>query len=105
MIEFNLTEGQSVYFSFEGLIVFDDNSVSNTYVEFRFKVDGIIWNYPQRRVWRYNVVSPWGLKFSVSMQHYNTSMTSGTHTVTVVYKGDHTTDYITDRSLFVQTFN
>lgn len=105
LIEFILTEGQSVYFSFEGLVLFDDSSDPNTYIEVRFKVDDIIWNYPRRRLWRYNVVSPWGLKFSVSMQHYNTSMTSGTHNVTVVCKGDHTADYISDRSLFVQTFN
>ena len=57
LIEFSLTEGQSVYFSFEGLILFDDSSTPNTYVEFRFKVDDIIWNYPRRNIWRYNVVS------------------------------------------------
>ena len=105
LIAFNLAEGQSVYFSFEGLITFDDSSDPNTYIEFRFKVDDIIWDYPRRRLWRYNVVSPWGLKFSVSMQNYNTTMTSGNHTVTVVCKGDHTADVMSDRSLFVQTFN
>ena len=105
LIEFNLTEGQSVYYSFEGLVLFDDSSVPETYIELHFKVDGIIWDYPRRYIWRYSAVTPGGLKFSVSMQHYNTSMTSGTHNVTVVCKGSHTVDLLSDRSLFVQTFN
>ena len=104
-IEFDIAEGQTVYFSFEALVLFDDSSVPNTYIEFRFKVDGIIWSYPYRRVWRYNVVNPFGIRFSVAMQHYNTTMSVGAHSVSVIAKGDHTVDIINDWSLFVQTFN
>jgi len=103
-IEFNISEGESVYFSFEGLVNLDDSSIPNTYVEFRFKVDEIIWGYPRRSVRRYNAVSPGGSRISVSMQHYNSTMLPGTHTITVVCRGDHTTDSLRERSLFVQTF-
>jgi len=103
-IEFNLTEGETVYFSFEGLALFDDSSIPDAYIEFRFKVDGIIWNYPRRRVWRYSVVSAFGIRFSVAMQHYNSTMSAGTHTVAVLFKGDHTVDQVSYSSLFVLTF-
>lgn len=103
-IEFTISEGESVYFSYEGTVILDDSSVPNTYVEFRFKVDGVIWTYPQRRARRYNAVSPGGTQLSVSMQHYNSTMSAGNHTVTVVCRGDHTTDSLRERSLFVQTF-
>ncbi len=103
-IEFTISEGESVYFSYEGMVNFDDSSVPNTYIESRFKVDGIIWNYPQRSVRRYNAVSPGGTRLSVSLQHYNSTMTAGNHTVTVVCRGDHSLDSLRYRSLFVQTF-
>ncbi|MFX0000570.1 MAG: hypothetical protein ACFE9Q_10010 [Candidatus Hodarchaeota archaeon] len=103
-IEFNLTEGETVYFSFEGLVLFDDSSITNTYIEFRFKVDGIIWNSPYRRVWRYNLVSGFGIRFSVVMQHYNSTMSAGPHDVSIIAKGDHNIDLISAWSLFILTF-
>ena len=106
-IDFNLFTGQSVFFSFEGLVLLDDGSIPNTYIEFRFKVDGIIWAEPYRRVWRYNLPGPsaFGIRFSVAMQHYNTTMAAGAHTVSVIAKGDHNIDLIQEWTLFVQTFN
>jgi hypothetical protein len=103
-IEFNLTEGESVYLSYEGLALFDDSSTPNTYIEFRFKIDGFILNTPYRRVWRYNVVSNFGMRFSVAMQHYNLTMSAGTHTITVICKGDHNVDMVGPQSLFILTF-
>ena len=105
LIEFDITDGQSVYFSFEGVIRFRESSIPDTYIELRFKVDGIIWTYPHRKIERQDVVSPWRLEFSAAMQYYYTSMSSGTHNVTVVCRGDHTIDRLGSRSLFVQTFN
>lgn len=104
-IDFNLTEGETVYLSFEAFVLFDDSSIPNTYIEFRFKVDGIIWNNPYRRAWRYNVGSAFGMRFSVVMQHYNSTMSAGPHTVSVIGKGDHNVDLISAWSLFVLTFN
>ena len=99
-IDFKVSSGQNVYFSFIAEINFDDSSNPNSYVEIQFEVDGIRWFQPKIYVRRYNIASAHGLRMSVSLQHYNTTMTSGTHTVTLVYKGDSTAC-----SLFVQTFN
>ena len=104
-IDFDVSSGQNVYFSFIAEINFDDSSNPNSYVEIQFEVDDIRWLQPKIYVRRYNIVSAHGLRMSVSLQHYNTTMTSGTHTVTLVYKGDSTTDSVRPCSLFVQTFN
>lgn len=103
-IEFNLTEGETVYLSYEGLVLFDDSAIPDAYIEFRFKIDGFILSTPYRRVWRYNDASAGGFRFSVAMQHYNSTMSAGTHTVTVVCKGDDTINLVGPQSLFVLTF-
>ena len=104
-IDFDVSSGQNVYFSFIIQINFDDSSNPNSYVEIHFEVDGIMWAQPYIYVRRYNIVSAHGLRMSTSLQHYNTTMTSGTHTVTLVYKGSSTADSVRSGSLFVQTFN
>ncbi len=104
-IDFNVSSGQNVYFSFMAEINFDDSSNPTSYVQIQFEVDGIMWSQPRIFVRRYNTASAHGLRMSASLQHYNTSMTSGTHTVTLVYKGDSTADSVRPCSLFVQTFN
>ena len=104
-IDFDVSSGQAVHFLFIGQINFDDSSTLGSYVEVRFKIDGIIFFFPRIYVMRYNTVTPGGLRMSVSLQHYNTTMTSGTHSIEVVFKGDSTSDSIKEFSLFVQTFN
>ena len=104
-IDFNVSSGQNVYFSFIVEINFDDSSNPTSYVQIQFEVDGIMWSQPRIFVRRYNIASAHGLRMSASLQHYNTTMTSGTHTVTLVYKGSSTADSVRPCSLFVQTFN
>ena len=104
-IDFDVSLGQNVYFSFIAEINFDDSSNPDSYVEIQFKVDGNRWLQPKIYVRRYNIASAHGLRMSVSLQHYNATMTSGTHTVTLVYKGDSTADSVRPCSLFAQTFN
>lgn len=104
-IDFVVSSGQNVYFSFIAEILFDDSSNPDSYVEIQFTVEGTRWTQPRIYVQRYNIASPHGLRMSVSLQHYNTTMPSGTHTVTLAYKGDSTSDSIRPCSLFVQTFN
>lgn len=104
-IDFDVSSGQNVYFLFIAEINFDDSSIPTSYVQIQFEVDGIMWSQPRIYVQRYNIASAHGLRMSVSLQHYNTTMTSGTHTVTLVYKGSSTADSVRPCSLFVQTFN
>ena len=103
-INFNVSSGQAVYFLFIGQINFDDDS-TDSYVEVKFKIDGIILNLPRIYVERFLGVDPGGLRMSVSLQHYNTTMTSGTHSVAIVFTGNDISDSIMEFSLFVQTFN
>lgn len=104
-IDFVVSSGQNVYFSFMTEINFDDSSTPGSYIEIHFEVDGIRWSQPRIYVNRYNIASAHGLRMSASLQHYNTTMSSGTHTITLVYRGDSTADSIRPCSLFVQTFN
>ena len=104
-IDFNVSLGQTVHFLLIGHINFDDSSTPTSYVEVKFKVDGIIWFYPYLYVGRYNLDSSEGYRMSVSLQNYNTTMTAGNYTVEIVYRGDSTTDSTREFSLFVQTFN
>ena len=103
-IDFNVSSGQAVYFLFIAQINFDDDSI-DSYVEVKFKIDGIILNFPRIYVERFTGVNPGYLRMSVSMQYYNTTMTSGSHSVVVVFRGDDISDSISKFSLFVQTFN
>jgi len=104
-IDFNVSSGETVYFSYVGHVLLDDGS-GPSYVEIKFVVDGIRWYYPYVRVWRYNELAPGGVQLSVALQHYNTTMPAGNHTVTIAFKGDSTGDAIyLSNSLFVQTFN
>ena len=104
-IDFTVVSGQTVYFSYVGQVLLDDSS-GDSYVEIKFSVDGIIWYSPSVRVWRYNTVTPGGIRLSVALQHYNTTMSSGSHTVTLAFRGDSTADALAfSQSLFVQTFN
>ncbi len=104
-IDFDVKSGQNVYFSFIVEINFDDSSNPTSDVEIRFEVDGIMWSQPRIYVQRYNIVSAHGLRMSASLQHYNTTMTLGIHTVTLVYRGSSTADSVRSGTLFVQTFN
>ncbi len=104
-IDFDVSSGQSVHFLLIGEINFDHSSTPSSYVEVRLKVNGIIWYSQIIFVRRDNTVTPGGLRMSVSLQHYNTTMTSGKHSIAIVFRGDSTADSIMDFSLFVQTFN
>jgi len=104
-IDFNVSSGQSVHFLLIGVIDFDPSSTPSSYVEVKFKVNGIIWFSPSIFVWRYSTTTPGGLRMSVSLQHYDTTMVSGNYSVAVVFRGDSTADSAMDFSLFVQTFN
>ena len=103
-INFNVSSGQTVHFLFIAIVNFDDSSTPSSSVEMKFMVDGIIWFYPSLYVRRYNLDSTEGYRMSVSLQHYNTTMTPGSYSITVAYRGEATTDRVTDASLFIQTF-
>jgi len=104
-IDFNVSSGQTVHFLFIGQVNFDDSSTPASYVEIAFSLDGNSLNYPRIYVRRYNLDSTEGYRMSVSLQHYNSTMTPGDHTIEVLYRGDSTADSVLETSLFVQTFN
>lgn len=104
-IDFNVSLGQTVHFLFIGQVNFDDSSTPGSYVEIIFSLDGNILSFPRIYVRRYNLDSSEGYRMSVSLQHYNNTMTPGDHTIEMLYRGDSTADSIREFSLFVQTFN
>jgi len=104
-IDFSVSSGQTVHFLFVGQVNFDDSSTPSSYIEIKFSLDGITVNYPRIYVRRYNLDSAEGYRMSVSLQHFNTTMTPGDHSIAIVFRGDSTADSVLEFSLFVQTYN
>ena len=104
-IDFNISSGQAVHFLFISQVNFDDSSTPDSYIEIKFSLDGYFLDYPKIYEWRYNLDSSEGYRMSVSLQHYNSTITPGDHSIAVMFKGDSTADSVRDCSLFVQTFN
>ena len=103
-IDFTVNPGQAVHYLFIGQLNFDDSSTAS-YVEIEFSVDGLRLPFPRIYVRRYNEVNPGGLRMSVSLQLYNTTITSGVHSITLAFRGDSMADSVREFSLFAQTYN
>ena len=107
MVEFNVSEGESVYFSYTGTVYFDDQ-YNDTWVELCFKVDGIRWPDPLCKVERINTEDPGIIYLSVALQHVNSTLSMGDHNVTVTFRSLHGgggTNSVREQNMFVQTFN
>ncbi|NVM37084.1 MAG: hypothetical protein HWN81_15915 [Candidatus Lokiarchaeota archaeon] len=103
LIEFNITQGESVYFFYLGQVILT-YTTSDTYMDFYFMIDGIRMHNPTCKVEGYNNVDPDGLIVSASLIHYNSTLSPGSHNVTITYRGSDPQNYINPQSLFVQTF-
>ena len=105
-VDFNVTEGESVYFSYTGLVRFDDQ-YNDTWIELCFKIDGIRWANPLCKVERVNTNDPGIIILSVALQHVNSSLSIGDHNATVTFRSLHGgggTNSVREQNIFVQTF-
>ena len=104
-IDFSVSSGQTVHILFVGSVRFDDSSIPNNWIEVKLQLDGVTLDYPKIYVDRFFKTDPEGKTISVSLQHYNNTITPGNHTIELIYRGNSIYDSVRRYSLFVQTFN
>ena len=106
-INFTVKAGETVYFSYVANARIDDSSRPYSYITFYFEVDGIRWDEPYQQFRRWNENDPDGADIrygSIALQHYNTTMAAGQHTVNIAIYFYDNLDDVSQQSLFVQVF-
>ena len=101
-VSFTLSSSASVYLSFTCHASITAASGSST-AFFYFAIDGILYNTIYNRVGTYQGGSTTDL-FAVHLQHVITSMATGSHNITIRVSTDNTGNFLTDMTLYVQTF-
>ncbi|MFW9901895.1 MAG: hypothetical protein ACFFDY_11545 [Candidatus Thorarchaeota archaeon] len=100
-ISFELTSTASVYMSFTCKAeIFPSGGTSSVF--FFFKVDGVILTSPMTEVGNLNGGSTEDY-FAVHIQHFIESMTAGSHNITVLVSSGIDLNYISEKTLFVQS--
>ena len=100
-ISFELTSAASVYMSFTCKAeIFTFAGTSSIF--FFFKVDGVILTSPMTEVGNLNGGSTQDY-FAVNLQHFIESMTAGSHNITVLVSSATDLNYISEKTLVVQS--
>ena len=100
MVEFELEQGESVYFVFTSSAHIESNPTSWSRIFVYFRVDGIFQSDPTADVGTYQETV--AHHFSIHLQAVRDDLSAGVHNVTVVIYGESTGNYIWKSSLFVQ---
>jgi hypothetical protein len=99
-VDFELEQGESVYFSFTCNAHLEANPTSWSRIYVYFRVDGLFQSYPNAEVGMYQETTPHHLM--IHLQAVRDDLSAGVHNVTIVIYGDSTGNYIWKSSLFVQ---
>ena len=102
MIEFELGQNESVYFSFTARAHTELRVSACSRITDYFRVDGIMELDPSAEVGTYN--GGFTINFMLHLQDVRHDLSPGVHSVTVAIRGDSTANYIYKSSLFVQKF-
>lgn len=104
-IQFNIKSGQSAYFRYNGYSNLRLTGPGVTWIEVYFSLDGRRIDSPfiEKRVY-YDagmVGSP--VRDALSLQYFNSTLSTGTHEITIVIRGNSDLNAIMESTLFVQT--
>jgi hypothetical protein len=99
-VEFELEQGESVYFSFTCRAHVEPIPTFWSRVYVFFRVDGIFSSNPGAEVGMYN--GAYMENYMIHLQDVRDDLSAGVHNVTVVIWGDSTGNYIWISTLFVQ---
>ena len=106
-INFTVNAGETVYFSYVATARIDDSSRPWAEIQFYFNVDGFRWSEPYAYFRRWNEDDPDGADIrtgSIALQHYNSSMSIGQHTISIDLYFYDSLDSVLQQTLFVQVF-
>lgn len=100
VINYSLKAGESVYFSYLGYAAAFPGS--DSYIQVNFKFDGVESSITAMCI-RTNSTSNYVIG-PISLQWFETGLSSGAHNVTVCMTGSDPHNYIGDHTLFVEIF-
>jgi len=104
-IDFIVNEGEKVYMTYTAYAQINQLSPTSSEINFMFRLDGIRILQPTVKVGKYNDDNNTGLYFSVSLQHFNSSMSAGSHTLTITFQGSSSSDTVHEQTLYVEIFS
>jgi len=105
-IQFNISSGESAYFSYNGWIFMRLTSPDTglTYLRVYFSLDGRRLESPHIRAQDYYDGINY-LMLPASLQYFNSSLSPGVHNITIVLYGNYNINAVSDSTLFVQTYS
>ena len=101
-INFQVNEGESIYFSFITRAIIYAYS-GQTYIRFTFRIDGVILDAPYTIAGGLDVDEVF-LYIPVALQYSTNMLAAGNHTVSVIALKGYTSNFIRQSSLLVQTY-
>lgn len=102
---FTLNAGETVYMSYTAYADIQFTTPASSLINFNFRLDGIRLSNPAITVGRYSDPAPNGIYIPVCLQHFNSSISAGLHTLTVTFQGTNSSDTVQQQTLFVQVFS
>ena len=105
-VQFNISSGESAYFSYNGWIFMRLNSPTQglIYLRVYFSLDGQRLESPHIRAQDYYDGSTY-IHLPASLQHFNSSLSPGVHNITIVLYGNFEFNGVRESTLFVQTYS
>jgi len=105
-IQFNIISGQSAYFLYNGYVSLRLTGAGYTWIEVYFSLDGHRINSPciEKSIYYDTEVVGASIRDDLSLQHFNSTLTPGTHEITIVIRGNSNLNAIRESTLFVQTY-
>lgn len=105
-IQFNISSGESAYFSYNGWIFMRLNSPDTglIYLRVYFSLDGQRLESPHIRAQDYYDGSTY-IMLPASLQYFNSSLSPGVHNITIVLYGNFHINGVRESTLFVQTYS
>jgi len=97
IINFEVEQGESVYFSYNGQLGVPEHAV----VRFRFFIDNQTLSSPSVQVGTATYEEAF---FAVSLQHFSETFSPGNHNVTIVVYSGYQNCIVDDNTLLVQTY-
>lgn len=104
-IQFNIISGQSAYFRYTGRSSLRLPGPGVTWIEVYFSLDGRRIDPPHIEKSVYYDLGMVGapVRDALSLQYFNSTLTPGTHEITIVIRGNSDLNAILESTLFVQT--
>lgn len=106
-IQFNIISGQSAYFLYNGYVSLRLPGAGVTWIEVYFSLDGrrIKSPYIEKTIYYDPEMVGSPFRDDLSLQYFNSTLTPGTHEISIIIRGNSDLNAIQESTLFVQTYS